>query len=293
MEGLFGILTEPIQPPLPASLPAIVLHNIGANSHVGANRLYVRMARRWARLGFRVLRFDSAGLGDSQATEVTPENRVYSDTAKLDSGRAKDFLARVRGAQRFVLMGLCSGAYVAFYSALADERVAAVVLMNILLFHWKEGDSVGVRKRHMVKSTSFYSQAILQRDAWARILRGKVSVRIVAQGLLEKGWDRARHVVGKLLSGESDVARGFRTLLRRGTDILVVFDVNDGGRDVVDAHLGANADRFRNVRGFSLELIRGSDHTFSPIWAQELLLSLLTSHLVSRFAVEHASRAPE
>ncbi len=282
--GLFGILTEPREPSVAKSLPSILLHNIGANSHVGSSRMYVRMARRWAALGFRVLRFDTTGLGDSPGTPRTPENRVYSETAKRDSVRAMDFLARDRGAQRFVLLGLCSGAYVSFYSALADDRVVALVLMNILLFQWKEGDSVEVRKRHMVKSARFYSRAFFGSDVWTRLVRGKVNVSIVAHGLLEKAWERARHGVGRMLSGDSEVALGFRVLIGRGTDVLLVFDANDGGRDVIDAHLGTNAVRFRRSRGFRLEVIDGSDHTFSPLWSQEMLLSLLTSHLTNLFA---------
>jgi pimeloyl-ACP methyl ester carboxylesterase len=292
MEGLFGILTEPVQTPALRSFPTILLHNIGANSHVGANRMYVRMARRWAALGFPVLRFDTTGLGDSPGTPATPENRVYSNTAKGDSLRAMDFLARARGAQRFVLMGLCSGAYVSFYSALDDERVVALVLMNILLFHWKEGDSVDVRKRDRVKSSHFYARAFFGTDVWTRLIRGKIDVSGVASGLLQRGWERARHAAARALLGESDVALGFRALIRRGTDVLLIFDANDGGRDVIDAHLGANVDRFRRADGFRLEVIGGADHTFSPVRSQEIILSLLTSHLTSLFAGERAPSLP-
>lgn len=291
IDGLFGVLTEPVHPVPATNLPAIVLHNIGANSHLGANRMYVRMARRWAALGFRVLRFDTAGLGDSPATARTPENRVYSEGAMDDSRRAMDFLARVRGTQRFVLMGLCSGAYVSFHSALADARVAAIVLMNILFFHWKEGDSVDARKRAALKSTRFYARAVRGQEMWARLVRGEVNMGLVAHGLLEKGWERLTRRIDHALSGESDVALGLRSLIGRGTDVLFVFDADDGGRDVVDEHLGTNAARFQRLRGFRLEVIDGSDHTFTPLWSQEMLLSLLTRHLTNLFPVEVAARA--
>lgn len=289
MDGLFGIVTESPGASRARRVPDILLHNIGANSHTGANRMYVRMARRWAALGFRVLRFDTAGLGDSPDTARTPENRVYSASAKEDSRRAMDFLARSRGARRFVVMGLCSGAYVSFHSALADDRVVAVVLVNILLFHWKEGDSVDVRKRDLVKSTHYYYRTFFLLDMWRRLVRGEVKVNVVAQGLLAKGVDGARHRLGRTFLGESSVARGFRSLLRRGADVLLVFDADDGGRDVIDEHLGTDADRFRGSQAFRLEVIDGADHTFSSLWAQDTLLSLITSHLTRLFAVEPAS----
>jgi pimeloyl-ACP methyl ester carboxylesterase len=286
IQGLFGVLTEPSESSVATRATGIILHNIGANPHIGSNRLYVVMARRWAALGFRVLRFDSAGLGDSPVGGRIVENQVYSQSAIDDSRRAMDFLSRLRGVDHFVLMGLCSGAYVSFHAAVADERVAGIVLMNIMLFHWKEGDPIDVRKRDTVKSTRFYSEAIFKRDAWVRLLRGNVNVSAIAQGLFQKAWARARRRATSALAGESDVARGFRTILHRGSHALLVFAAEDGGRDVVDEHLGTDGARFRNDPSFRLEVIEGTDHTFSPLWSQEVLLSLLTSHLVGRFGAE-------
>jgi alpha-beta hydrolase superfamily lysophospholipase len=280
IDGLFGILTEPVDASAAIPAPAVLLHNIGANSHIGSNRIYVTLARRWAALGFRVLRFDSAGLGDSPANDRVAENRVYSDGAIDDSRRAMDFLARERGAQRLVLMGLCSGAYVSYRSAVADPRVTGIALMNILLFHWKEGDPVDTRKRDVVASTHFYWRAAFQRKSWLRLLRGELNLRTIALGLLQKGWERGRLTTKQALIGESDVAKNFRAMTRRGIDILRVFAHEDGGRDEANAHLGPDGERFRGDRHFRLEVIHDTDHTFSPIWSHEVLFSMLTTHLL-------------
>jgi hypothetical protein len=282
-QGLFGILAEPIETSAPIRDPAVVLHNIGANSHVGANRMYVTLARRWAALGFRVLRFDSAGLGDSPANDRVAENRVYSDSAADDSRKAMDFLAQRRGAQRFVLMGLCSGAYVSYRSASVDPRVAGIALMNILLFHWKEGDSVDIRKRDAVNSTHFYWRAAFERDSWRRLLRGELNLRTIAPGLLQKAWVRAGLRLKHSLSGENDVAANLRAMMQRGVEVLLVFAHEDGGRDEVDAHLGTDGSRLRGNRRFSFELIDDTDHTFSPVWSHEVLYSVLTKYLLGRF----------
>ena len=284
--GLFGILTEPVRP-VAKEAPTVILHSIGANSHVGPNRMYVTMARRWAALGFRVLRFDITGVGDSPAREGQAENQVYSNGAE-DSARAKDFLARTRNAGRFVLVGLCSGAYFSFRAALDDAGIAGVVLLNIQRFAWREGDPVDTLKRDVVKSKQFYWKAAFGADAWIRLARGEVNVRAIAQGVLHQTWDSARHRVQRALLGEGDVVRQFRTLLGRGTDVLVVLSADDGARNSVDAHLGANAACFRRAPAFRIEIIDGADHTFSPLGCQDVLLSLLTAHLVTRFAPEPA-----
>ncbi|HSY21406.1 MAG TPA: alpha/beta hydrolase, partial [Polyangiaceae bacterium] len=109
--GLFGVITEPVGPVPAGDSPAIVLFNVGVNSHIGPHRMYVTMARRWAERGFRVLRLDTTGLGDSPATVTAPENRTYSQEAIADAGRAMDALGRLRGTTRFILAGLCSGAH--------------------------------------------------------------------------------------------------------------------------------------------------------------------------------------
>jgi pimeloyl-ACP methyl ester carboxylesterase len=292
MGGLFGVLTEPVDDSRAGVLPAIVLHNIGANSHIGANRMYVAMSRRWAAMGFRVLRFDTAGLGDSPSNARVSENRVYSGGVTEDSRRAMDFLGRARSTRRFILVGLCSGAYVAFHAAVTDDRVAGIVLMNIQLFDWKEGDSVDVRMRDVVKSTSFYSRALVGAETWMRLLRGDVNVNVIVRGLVHKGWERTRHSLARSLRGPSTVAQAFRSMTKRGTDVLVVCGADDGGRDVIDAHLGTNALLMQHDPHFRFEILEGTDHTFSPRWAQEKLLSLLTRHLESHFAEDRVPPAP-
>lgn len=288
--GLAAIVTEPIDAHEADGLPAVILHNVGANPRVGCNRMYVTLARRWAALGFRVLRLDSSGLGDSPAIPGLPENRVYSDQAIRDSGRAMDFLAAARKVNRFVLMGLCSGAYVSFHSGVADERVVGIVLMNILLFHWREGDSLEIRTRNTVKSTSYYTQAASDPEVWRRVFRGEVHVRAIASALTRRISGRIVGSAKRVLSRESDVARGLRALLRRPTEVLLVFASDDGGRDVIDEHLGVDAKRFRGERGFRFEIIEGADHTFSSLAAQQQLYGLLTTELSSRHATRGRPR---
>ncbi len=54
-ERLFGVLHRPLSGVSRAELPAIIMLNAGCVHRTGAHRLYVRLARRWAALGFDVL----------------------------------------------------------------------------------------------------------------------------------------------------------------------------------------------------------------------------------------------
>ena len=128
-QRLFGILTPAAAPP-GGDRPAIILLNAGAVNRSGPHRLYPTMARRWADLGFTVLRMDLSGIGDSPAVAGERENLVYPREGLNDIGAALDFLAAEVGAARFIVAGLCSGADLAYQAARRDERLAGVVMMN-------------------------------------------------------------------------------------------------------------------------------------------------------------------
>jgi pimeloyl-ACP methyl ester carboxylesterase len=288
---LFGVLSEPSE--AARLLPtAVVLLNTGANHHIGSNRMYVTMARAWAERGFRVLRLDFSGVGDSLPRPGAKENDIYSRLCFEETRAALDFLGR-RGATRFVLLGLCSGAYVAYHTAVADPRVSGVVLVNTATFHWKEGDSLEIKTRAPGNSTRFYTRAIFWPSTWARLLRGNIDVKTISRELLSRARARARREANEWLARlqnqdaeTSDVGRGFRKLVARGTRCLLVFGSFEVGIDVVESHLGPGARRMRGEAGFRMDLVDGVDHTFTPLWSQRHLLRTVTDHLVSSFGAQ-------
>ena len=284
--GKFGILTEPVSPNEHAKT-AVVLLNIGANHHIGSNRMYVNMARAWAAEGFQVLRMDFSGIGDSRVNDLAKENDVYAGRSMAEARSAVDFLKK-RGVGRVVLMGLCSGAYVAYHTAIADPRVAGVVLINPLTFHWKEGDSLEVRMRKSFGSTEQYKRRLFKVETWKRIVRGEVGVAKITAELTRRIGRRTTFEVRALLARLSggiaeatDIERGFRRLCARGTSSLLVLGSEDGSRDVIEEHLGKDAAAMKIVKGFRMEVWTGTDHTFTPLRAQRRLIRFIMGHLVA------------
>ncbi len=113
--GLFGIVTET---PGTSVGPTVVLVNEGNTHHIGQARIWVDLARRVGAAGFRVLRFDLSGIGDS---DTRPGQRAHV-------GRAPEAVEDVYDAMRgicpddptdVVLVGFCSGAYEVIEQALA------------------------------------------------------------------------------------------------------------------------------------------------------------------------------
>jgi alpha-beta hydrolase superfamily lysophospholipase len=288
---LFGILTEPaddapvVGGTAAGRRPAVLMLNVGTNHRVGPNRLYVKMARAWGAQGFSVLRFDLAGIGDSRLAEGYVESRLYSKESVTDVQAAMSFMQRFRGIDRFVLVGLCSGAYVAFHAALADPRVAGEVLINPATFSWKPGDPLDAAMQTVYKSTRFYRRALFQGATWRRALRGELDLRGIADRLRVLALARARAALDGLLTGgrEEGLARSFRRLSDRGCDSLLIYGQDDQGLDYLESHLGAKARRLGALPHFRVDVIDGPDHTFTQLWAQSRLTEFITAHLNRRF----------
>jgi dienelactone hydrolase len=124
--SLFGILTPADTARARPGRPTIVLANAGCINRVGPHRTYVTMARRWARLGFDVLRVDLSGIGDSPFVPGAQENVTYPPTGLEDLREA----VRSVGSGSAIIAGLCSGGDYAFQLGAHDPGIVGAWLLN-------------------------------------------------------------------------------------------------------------------------------------------------------------------
>jgi alpha-beta hydrolase superfamily lysophospholipase len=131
--SLFGVLTEPADGAAKTTA-TVLLSNAGATHHVGPGRLYVLLGRALSRAGFRCLRLDLPGLGDSDTGDAGREGEPYVPEATSVIATATDAVAHAGVAAPVIVMGLCSGAHTAFQAALQLDRgpVSEAVLFNPL-----------------------------------------------------------------------------------------------------------------------------------------------------------------
>lgn len=294
--SLVGVLAEPAGGPTGrAGQTGVVLLNVGGNYRVGPHRVYVHAARAMAAAGYRVLRLDLAGIGDSPPAPGKPWASLYDRDSVQDVRAALDALA-LRGCREFVLMGICSGSYVAFQSALADPRVDGVVLMNSRLLEWtpgKAGDRWQDSMQQYVKSTSWYRRALLRPEVWRRLLRGEVHVRPIAARFASLAAARVRRLFTLGSDGGEDTLLGkMKRLCRRGTDVLMLVSDADDGRDYVEFHFGAAGRRLRASGNFRMDYVPEADHTFSRPGNQAHVLPLLVEHLRRRPPRQRGDEAP-
>lgn len=293
--GLFGILAEPaeLDPADSRAQTAILMLNVGTNHRVGPNRLYVKMARAWAARGYRSLRFDLAGIGDSRTAAGYATNRLYSKGSTTDVGAAIHRLSGL-GVQHFILVGLCSGAYVAFQTALADPRVTGLVLINPRRLDWSEGETLQSAMQRSYKSSHYYRRAMFQPETYRRLFRGEIDVRGIAGRMVTLSRIYAERAARRLLGkapAEENVLANMRLLSDRGTDILLIVAESDDGLDYLEYHIGNRGKRMAGRPNFRMLMVAGADHTLSQTDSQQRVIEAVRAHLDHTRGGDSASSA--
>ena len=123
---LFGVHT--VRADITSRHCLITLNN-GVARSIGPGGAWVEVGRRAAALGWRVVRLDISGIGDSPARPGAADNVSYPVTAAADVGSVIGDL-RAEGVESFVLAGLCSGALLSFDAALEHPEIEAIVSIN-------------------------------------------------------------------------------------------------------------------------------------------------------------------
>ena len=282
---LFAISTE-LERPF-ASRPlrghGVVMLNGGATSHIGPNRMYVELARRWAARGYCVLRLDLAGLGDSATRPGENGNEVYPPGALDDVSAAINFLRLEFAVENVTLAGLCAGAYHALRSAISGLHVNTVLLVNPLTFYWKQGSKLSdLQDAEVVRNPGIYAEKLLSYASWRKVMGGRVNLwRVMMiffrRGLMTVG-SSARDLSRLLkIRLPQDLGWELQSLASRGVRIVFLFARGDVGMDLLRMQGGSAVksigDRCR------VHVIDGADHIFSQGVARDKLLHLLTSEL--------------
>ena len=273
----------------------ILMLNAGAIRLVGPNGMYVPLARAWASQGHTVLRVDIGGLGDSPPHAGSPDNVVYSDRALDEVRSAITHLQAQAGVRHIVIMGLCSGAYHAFKSAVHDLPVDALVMINPLTFFWKEGMSLDQHTRtdaRVMEDIARHRQALWRPATWLKLLKGGISpARLIQIGQETLKWasNKAYLAGARLLRLriKDDLASELTRIALRGIPMYFVFSDTDPGLAMLHALGGQAVARLQRQRALDISLIEHADHTFTnhaPRTALMRRLDQIVAELAARFA---------
>lgn len=258
-QRLWGIVTMPggAGPPV-ADIGAVIVVG-GPQYRVGSHRQFVLLARELARHGFPALRFDCRGMGDAEGDlhrfeQIEPDLRAAIDT----------LFCAVPGLRRCVVWGLCDAASAALMFATADRRVRGIVAAN----PWarSEASLAATHVKH------YYTGRMLQREFWAKLLRGRVQVLASIRGLA-RSVSRMRRRVDDAAANEpyqTAMAEGLRRF--RG-QVLLILSGNDLTAKEFLEYAGSNtvwAGLLSDTKIHRVDL-PAADHTFSSTpWRRQV-----------------------
>jgi len=289
---LFGIVTEPRQGE--TRRRAVIMLNAGADHHIGANGMYVGLARHWARRGYVVLRMDLAGIGDSGTRPGQPDNDVFPPAGLDDIGTAIDFLRTRYGAGDITLFGVCSGAYHALRAAVAGLPVNRILMVNPQNYFWKQGMKLNdLQLAEVVRNPGVYRQQVFSGSAWKRLLTGRVNIWRIAKIYFNRPLlalestlrDLARFVH---LSLPHDLGSQLLEVDSRGVRMVFVFARGEPGIDLLKLEAGSAVTRLGER--CHVHIIEGGDHIFSQTGPRALMTKVLSEELSAR-AVRVPGRA--
>jgi pimeloyl-ACP methyl ester carboxylesterase len=292
--NLFGIVTEPAGG-VTAARPTILMVNAGSAHRVAPSRLYVLLARALAERGFRCLRVDLGGLGDSVSPSPDYENHPYPPNMFPDIAFA---LRQLESGGRVVLLGLCSGAYAAFQSAvhLTSPALVESVVINPLAFYWREGMPLGVpggpSPLAQLAQMQYLHRAALDPRKWLDLLTGKTRLGITGIArLLVRHWRRRFRPVGgsgpqRFENGHpvrEDLPADLDQAVRAGRRLAFFFGTRDPSHGILMFHAARKMRQLRRAGAVSVSLIDDADHTFTGRGPREALVRSVGDYLAGRY----------
>ena len=256
--------------------PAMLMFNIGLNHRPGPGRVQVELARELARLGFVSLRFDLAGLGDSEPRKDAKGSDV--ERAAQDLAEAMDFVQRRTGIDRFVLLSLCSGTDGAHAVAVQDPRVHGAIFID--------GYAYVTAGYHLQRALTRARRALVP-SRWRRFVERRLLRR------------RERNLETRAPEPVFDRVYPPRERFRRDLDGLVARRVNLFFLFTAEAHAYNHRDQFPWMVGWralppavTVELWSDADHVFSTLRRRRALVARLCAWMDATFAGQSSEGRP-
>ncbi|WP_232363957.1 alpha/beta fold hydrolase [Ciceribacter selenitireducens] len=275
---LYGMLCEPLGP---RSGATVLILGTAYDRHAGWGRSSVIMARNLAAAGVASLRFDGANIGDSPPVPGVPDQVLYQDSQIDDVRAALDFLAR-RDLTPVVLSGRCSGGYLTFKSAVADQRISGAVAVNPFVFHWQPGRDIDESLRYMPRSLDVYREKLFQPETFRRLLQGRVDVKRAIGNMGRAFWRRVARKATPILQmlpgsgGEyAEVRKSFQSLAERKMPLYLLYSENDVGFEHFAEHFSPKGQGLRRYPNARLSIVPEADHNFTPAPARRAYLNAL------------------
>lgn len=295
-QKLLGIITTPLKPS--TNNLAVIVLNTGPNHHVGNGRLSVLVARQLAQWGVTTLRFDLSGIGDSESLPDRPGS-LYSLEACDDVSAAIQLLESLNKNKNrpIVLLGLCSGAYLALHSALREVKISGAVIVNLQKFIWKEGISLQVGGKNTKRSMKFYLKSVTRRSTWIRVWQGNANLLDTLQVLLKRPARKLQTYYLKVanssnqnnLSPTREVKKWIDKLNEKDKRVCLWYSEDDPGLIELFQYFGTNAKYLQKFANIQFDVLSQADHSLNHHQSRIEFLEKFKQYLQTEFNITKTS----
>lgn len=286
-----GIVSKPTD----AARTGVVLLPAGLKYHAGPHRLNVLLARRLVAMGYVVLRFDPAGIGESdgslgpapvRALWSGVEHGLFSDDALL----ASRVLRERFGVSSIVACGLCGGAITAqIAAASAPDSINGVIsIASPVTTSPTDQESRSIGEKLARRILHSYLKKLVSLEAWSRLLRRESDLRGIAATVRVALSPRKNRTDGADVPANFNALylQSFESIRAAGIPHLMVFGASDNrwvefDEYVLKTHLRARTE----CEDYSIRVIPEGNHELQQTRSQALAMSHIEQWLASRFPV--------
>jgi hypothetical protein len=280
-ENVIGIVTESAREGSEKLRPNVVFLNAGVLHRVGPHRLHVMLARRLAASGFCSLRIDLSGIGDSRNV---PGALTFRESSVADARNAMDFLLQHSlighgSTGAFIFFGLCSGADNGLATALADERVIGLILVDPPTYATYRS-----RLRRIVGRLSSFGGAVGPMAAWvvgAATRQLRRWLQTSTHRITVSDPAISARPAGRPRPLQEEYFQQISTLLDRGVKILCIFSgANGAGYN----HPDQLYESFPRLQGrLDVAYLPAANHVFTEPDARNALKDAVTQWCCQNF----------
>jgi pimeloyl-ACP methyl ester carboxylesterase len=278
--SLVGILTENGDADVSAQndLTGVLLLNAGLIHHIGPNRIYVKMARLLASMGFVVLRFDFSGIGDSGPRK---DKLPVTDSVCDEVRQAMDYLEQFKDIKQFICIGLCDGATAAGQILATDHRVKKAILIDPPVPTSPQTE--------LIAHSNYYSKhALFNPHSWLKFILMQSNYRNLFGAILMKikrGLWPNRSQLSADPKTAMELRNFFRSLRMRKVRLFMVYSETSAGEIGERYLLEIVKEEYRMMKDSGL-LTTGklsmTDHLVTPLASQGKLINMISKWMTER-----------
>lgn len=270
--------------------PTVIISNSGANHRVGPSRIYVLLARELSLMGYRCLRIDIPGIGDSIISDRSLENIEYINNS---SDKLIDAIKKLDGNgqnNEYILLGLCSGAFFSFHAAieLSNINIKESILINPLTFYWEDGITAENSPTKNFSIWNWYKQAFTSKKSWIKLFKGKIDFKSLVMAIRDrieiKYISKIKHNKFKnstmvhINKHRAKLSTDLIKISENGCHLQFVFSRSDPGLDILMTNAARTVKKLQKKHQLGISFIENADHTFSKYKPRKEMINTLLEH---------------